>query len=164
MAGITFRRLSVWGPSYQMSPISAHSLAPANLDDSKIAFCRWDDMIFWYQALWLIRSDPLIFGPPDPVLFSLDPEPTCNNGFIELFSSWKKNGQCPKLLNVNRKVYVCTCWNWNPGDKLHQLSIFLDVGHEHESAVVERQSDIHCLEIKKIDAHCTVCPKSSDPF
>ena len=36
-----------------------------------------------------IRSDPLIFGPPDPVLFSADPDPdpTCNNGFIKLFSS-----------------------------------------------------------------------------
>ena len=31
--------------------------------------------------------DPLIFGPPDPVLFSTDPEPTSNNGFIKLFSS-----------------------------------------------------------------------------
>ena len=41
-----------------------------------------------------IRSDPLIIGPPepDPVLFSLDPDPgpTCNNGFIKLFSSWTK--------------------------------------------------------------------------
>ena len=28
-----------------------------------------------------IRSDPLIYGPPDPdpLLFSLDPDPTCNN-------------------------------------------------------------------------------------
>ena len=38
-----------------------------------------------------IRSDPLICGlpDPDPVLFSLDPDPdpTCNNGFIKLFSS-----------------------------------------------------------------------------
>ena len=48
-----------------------------------------------------IRSDPVIFGPPDPdpdpVLFSLDPDPdpapdpdpdpTCNNEFIKLFSS-----------------------------------------------------------------------------
>ena len=40
-----------------------------------------------------IRSDPLIFGPPDPnldpLLFSTDPdpEPTCNNGFITLFLS-----------------------------------------------------------------------------
>ena len=39
------------------------------------------------------RSDPLIFGPPDPnqVLFPPDPNPylapTCNNGFIKLFSS-----------------------------------------------------------------------------
>ena len=31
--------------------------------------------------------DPVIFGLPDPVLFSFDPDPTCNNGFIKLFSS-----------------------------------------------------------------------------
>ena len=35
-----------------------------------------------------IRSDPLIFRPPDPVLFTLDPDPTCTNGFIKLISSW----------------------------------------------------------------------------
>ena len=36
-----------------------------------------------------IRSDPVIFGPPDPdpELFSTDPDPTCNNGFIKLFLS-----------------------------------------------------------------------------
>jgi len=36
-----------------------------------------------------IRSDPLIFGPPDPdpllFLLDLDPDPTCNNGFINYF-------------------------------------------------------------------------------
>ena len=26
--------------------------------------------------------DPLIFGPPDLVLFSSDPDPICNNGYI----------------------------------------------------------------------------------
>ena len=33
--------------------------------------------------------DQLIFGPPDsdPLLFSLDPVPTCNNGFIKSLSS-----------------------------------------------------------------------------
>ena len=31
--------------------------------------------------------DPVIFGPPDPVLFSTDPDPTFKNGFIELFLS-----------------------------------------------------------------------------
>ena len=36
--------------------------------------------------------DQLIFGPPDPVLFSADPDPdpTCNNGFIKLFLSGTK--------------------------------------------------------------------------
>ena len=35
------------------------------------------------------RPDPLIFGPPDPVLFYTDPDPdpTCNNGFIKSFLS-----------------------------------------------------------------------------
>ena len=32
-------------------------------------------------------TDPGIFGLPDPVLFSTDPDPTCNNGFIKLFLS-----------------------------------------------------------------------------
>ena len=27
---------------------------------------------------------------PDPVIFSTDPDPTCNNGFIKLFLSWTK--------------------------------------------------------------------------
>ena len=37
-----------------------------------------------------IRSDPLILGlsDPDPLLFSTDP--TCNNGYIKLFSSLTK--------------------------------------------------------------------------
>ena len=48
---------------------------------------------------WLrirIRSDPLIFGPPDldPLLFSFDPDPdpdpTCNNEFLKLILSWTK--------------------------------------------------------------------------
>ena len=30
-----------------------------------------------------IRSDPLILGLPDPWLYSLDTDPTCNNGFIK---------------------------------------------------------------------------------
>ena len=30
-------------------------------------------------------EDPVIFGPPDPVLLSTDPDPTCNYGFIQLF-------------------------------------------------------------------------------
>ena len=50
------------------------------------------------DSLWGITSikclpardedpDPVIFGPRDPVLFSTDPDPTYNNGFIKLFLS-----------------------------------------------------------------------------
>ena len=31
--------------------------------------------------------NPVIFGPVDPDFFSTDPDPTCNNGFINLFLS-----------------------------------------------------------------------------
>ena len=41
-----------------------------------------------------IRSDPLIFGLPDP-------DPTCNNGYIRLFSSWTKYK--PELTNSSLK-------------------------------------------------------------
>ena len=34
-----------------------------------------------------IRSDPLIFGLSDPLLFSSDPDPTCENGYLKLFPS-----------------------------------------------------------------------------
>ena len=36
-----------------------------------------------------IRMNPLIFGPPepDPLLTSLELDPTCNKVFINLFSS-----------------------------------------------------------------------------
>ena len=51
------------------------------------------NLIFWAGMRIRIQTDPLIFGPPDPDLFSLDldPDPTCNNEFIQLFSSWTKN-------------------------------------------------------------------------
>ena len=32
-----------------------------------------------------IRFDTVIFGLTDPVLFSQDPDPTCNNGYVILF-------------------------------------------------------------------------------
>ena len=50
-----------------------------------------------------IRSDPLILGPPDPVLFSTnpdpdpDPDPTCNNGFI-------KNLYLEQNINQNQQL------------------------------------------------------------
>ena len=33
-----------------------------------------------------IRMDPLIFGLLDPLRFPSDPDPTCKNGYIKLFS------------------------------------------------------------------------------
>ena len=56
-----------------------------------------DPFVFGFARILSIKStdevpDPVIFGPldPDPVLFSTDPDPTCNNGFIKLFLSWTK--------------------------------------------------------------------------
>ena len=40
-----------------------------------------------------IGSDPVIFGLPDPILFSLDPEPTCQNGDIKSFHHGQNNNQ-----------------------------------------------------------------------
>ena len=58
-------------------------------------FCLIVCLFFWvvnYSCGQFVRDedpDPVIFGPPDPVLFSTDPDsdPTCNNGFIKLFLS-----------------------------------------------------------------------------
>ena len=49
-------------------------------------------VLYFTGMMIRIRSDPVIFGPPDPdpVLFSKDPDPTCNNGFIKLSLSWTK--------------------------------------------------------------------------
>ena len=46
--------------------------------------------------------DPVILCLPDPMNFSLDPDPTCNNGFIKLFSYWTKYK--PELPNSS--------WKW----------------------------------------------------
>ena len=45
-------------------------------------------LVFWFAETYNPKNmdeepDPLIFGPTDPT----DPDPTCNNGFIKLFSS-----------------------------------------------------------------------------
>ena len=42
--------------------------------------------------------DPVAFALPDPVPFS--PDPTCNNGYIKLSSSWTN------LLNLNQQIQV----------------------------------------------------------
>ena len=51
-----------------------------------------------------IRSDPLIFGLPDPLLFSPDPDPTCNSGYINLFSSLTKHK--PVTINSSLKWWI----------------------------------------------------------
>ena len=59
------------------------------------------------MRIW-IRLDQLIFGPPDPgsVIFSHpDPDPTCNNGFIKLFSSLTKYNPRVNKFKHNRMVY-----------------------------------------------------------
>ena len=53
------------------------------------------DVVLHHQRNLKCRDedpDPVILGPPDPVLFSTDPDPdpTCNNGFIKLFLSLNK--------------------------------------------------------------------------
>ena len=52
------------------------------------------------------RSDPLIFGPPDPdpLLFSVDPDPTCNKWSIKSFSSWTKYKQ--ESTNSSLRLWV----------------------------------------------------------
>ena len=39
----------------------------------------------------LIRSEPLIFGMPDPGLFSSDPDPTCINRYIKILKIFEHN-------------------------------------------------------------------------
>ena len=55
----------------------------------RIRICQSHKMVLGYTRM-RIRMDPLIFGLPDPVFFSSDPDPTCNNGYIFLFSFWTK--------------------------------------------------------------------------
>ena len=42
---------------------------------------------FFLSSTRFEDPDPLFLGLPDPLLFSLTPYPTCNNGYIKLFSS-----------------------------------------------------------------------------
>ena len=63
-----------------------------------------------------IRSDPLIFGPPDP-----DPDPACNNGFIKLFSSWTKYE--PESTNSSKKWWLIIS-NFMPTYLKYKYSFF----------------------------------------
>ena len=53
---------------------------------AKNMICTWEivNLIRLRQCFDPGRSDPLIFGP---LLFSSDPDPPCNNGYMKLFSS-----------------------------------------------------------------------------
>ena len=60
----------------------------------------WGKKFIWTRGMRIrirIRSDPVIFGPPDP-------DPTCNNGFIKLFLSWTKYKS--ELTNSSIKWWV----------------------------------------------------------
>ena len=56
--------------------------------------------------------DTLIFGHPDPVLFSsdpdLDPNPTYNNGFMNFFHLEQNINQNQKF-KLKIKFYACMC-------------------------------------------------------
>ena len=77
--------------------VTVGSLPHCRRSEIRTSFVLWRGEGGWTDRWFLagmrirIRSDPVIFGPPDPdpVLFSMDPDPdpTCNNGFIKLFSS-----------------------------------------------------------------------------
>ena len=63
---------------------------PEALGRIQLLFNKINRQIFAGMRIRIrIRSDSVIFGPPDPdpVLFSTDPDPTCNKGFIKLFLS-----------------------------------------------------------------------------
>ena len=51
-------------------------------------------------------EDPLIFGLPDLLRFWSDPDPTCNNGYIELFSSWAKYKFKLKMNEIELYAYL----------------------------------------------------------
>ena len=42
---------------------------------------------FLYLFIESIKDQKGMDEDPEPVLFSTDPDPTCNNGYIKLFSS-----------------------------------------------------------------------------
>ena len=64
-------------------PIANHVWYLFNQTDLDVSSLCMDKI----EAGKLRDEDSEIFGLPDPVLFSLDPDPTCNNGPIKLFSS-----------------------------------------------------------------------------
>ena len=75
-----------------------------NIDNTMlIAYGSFHVAGFWLAAGMRIRSDPLIFGLPDPLLFLSDPDPTCNNVYIKLISSWTKYK--PESTNSSLKLW-----------------------------------------------------------
>ena len=56
-------------------------------------------------AGWVLPRDE----NPDPLPYSLDPDPTCNNGFIKLFSfGTKYNQESTNLKNMDMEIKLNT--------------------------------------------------------
>ena len=57
------------------------------------------DLCFGYEPfykeiqIWSMRIRILISGQPDPVLFSSETDPTCNNGYFNLEQNINQNQQ-----------------------------------------------------------------------
>ena len=81
--------ICIYSEEYGPFPVGLNKKAEtdAKLDGSLGKAMKIYIYIYVFVAGIRIRSDPLIFGPPDPLLISLDPNPTCNYGFKRLFSS-----------------------------------------------------------------------------
>ena len=65
--------------------------------------------------------DPLILGLPDPLFFSSDPDPACNNGYIKLFSS--VTNYKPESTNSSLKLWFIKS-NFMPTYDLPKLFVF----------------------------------------
>ena len=109
-----------------------------------------------------IRSDRLIFGLPDPHLFSLDPDPdpTCNNGFIKLFSSW--TNYKPEFNKFKFKMMVSWAGSGSKGKKWIFIPAY---GSESMSNAFFNSKNVKCSEcLGKTPTIITVSRSSEDDY
>ena len=66
-------------------PMYLEDIEIQNEDNLSLTVHRWDHSRCRGIECRDEDPDPMIFGPTESVLFSTDPDPTCNNGFIRIF-------------------------------------------------------------------------------